>query len=298
MGIQNRDYYREENTGSFFGPSGSGPRQGLTAVGWIIWITAGFFAGQMLIPELTTWFWLSLNGIQSGKLWTLVTYAFLHDRGSLLHIIINMLIFYMIAPDLLHRRGPRELVTVYLASAAFSGLAFLVWAAITGSNIPVVGASGAVNAFVVIFALANPHTKLYLFGLIPMQGVGLVILKIAFDLLPMVLNAQPFGKDVLIAHSAHLGGILFGVLYHLGNWNLTSRWSGGGLPDFRKMLRRKPNLKVHHPPVEDAPDDSRFARRVDALLEKVAQQGEASLTDEERAVLIEASRRARERMSR
>src|SRR5690606_3637512 len=108
--------------------------------------------------------------------------------------------------------------------------------------------------------------------------------------LPMLTSSQPFGMAV--AHSAHLGGIVFGVLYHVFGWNLTAG-RFGSLPDFRKMLRRKPNLKVHQPP----PDDSRFDSRVDALLEKVAQQGEASLTDEERSVLIEASRRARERMS-
>jgi membrane associated rhomboid family serine protease len=307
MGISNRDYYREDPPGRQFG---SRPNAGLSAVGWILAITIAAQFAQWLVPPrpemlqrfgdsapsaFTEFFWLQIDAFQSGHVWGLVTYAFLHDERSLLHILVNMFVFYMVAPDLLQRRGPRELIAVYLASAAFSGAAFLVWAFATNSGNPVVGASGAVNALVVIFALANPKATLYLFGIVPMRGVGLVVVKVLFDLLPMLSNPQPVDGGTLVAHSAHLGGILFGVLYQRFGWYLTSGWRGGlSWSDLRRRFRRKPQLKVHRPPV----DDGRFAERVDELLDKVARQGEASLTDEERGVLIEASRRARERMSK
>src|SRR5690606_12400723 len=101
----------------------SGPRQRMTVVGWIITLTAIAYAAQMLFPAVTEWFGLSLEGIQHGRVWSLVTYAFMHARNTLLHIIVNMLVFYMIGPDLMFRRGSRELIAVYLASAVFSGVA-------------------------------------------------------------------------------------------------------------------------------------------------------------------------------
>jgi hypothetical protein len=107
-----------------------------------------------------------------------------------------------------------------------------------------------------------------------------------------------FGRgspDDRIAHSAHLGGLLFGILYQQSGWRVT-----GWLPEWtrvRKLFRRQPSLRVHRP-AEPEPDfGPDFESRVDALLDKVARSGESSLTTEEREVLMEASRRARNRRS-
>lgn len=94
-----------------------------------------------------------------------------------------------------------------------------------------------------------------------------------------------------IAHAAHLGGYLFGFLYERNNWRLSGLISGVSTNKL-KLPKRRSHLKVYAPEDESADLEA----RVDELLQKVHEQGESSLTDEERALLTEASRRYRTRL--
>jgi hypothetical protein len=148
----------------------------------------------------------------------------------------------------------------------------------------------------IVYALTYPRQIWYFFGVIPIPIWVIAGLTVIFDLHPMLLELS--GERVAdgIAHSAHMGGIVFGALYWKQNWRVTSWLPAGRLGGGKRWFQRRPQLKIHR---ESAPvHDARFDRRVDELLEKVAREGEASLTDEERSILIEASRRARNRMSR
>ena len=82
--------------------------------------------------------------------------------------------------------------------------------------------------------------------------------------------------------------MLFALFYQRRNWRLAPLFERLRMPNLKRALKPKPKLRVYEP---EAPAD--LEGRVDELLAKVAEQGEASLTDEERAELMAASRRYR-----
>jgi len=71
-----------------------------------------------------------------------------------------------------------------------------------------IGASGAVFGILLAFGWLFPHQKIYLYFLIPMPARIFVILYGIFELFFGVAN---FSGDH-IAHFAHLGGMLFGLI--------------------------------------------------------------------------------------
>jgi hypothetical protein len=91
-----------------------------------------------------------------------------------------------------------------------------------------------------------------------------------------------------VAHIAHLGGAAFGAIYFQSGINL-GRFVPGRLSG--SMFRFRPKLRIHDPE-KDARD---LSQKVDQILEKISEQGEASLTKQERRTLEEASRRYQRR---
>jgi hypothetical protein len=130
-----------------------------------------------------------------------------------------------------------------------------------------------------------------LLGLVPVQVKWLCALFIAFDLHPLLLELGGRSSGTGVAHAAHLGGYLFGFLYEHNHWQLSGLMSGLSSSKLR-LPRRRSHLRVFQP--ED--DAGTLESQVDELLKKVHEQGESSLTDKERAILSEASRRYRNRL--
>ena len=183
--------------------------------------------------------------------------------------------------------GRREVLWVYLLGVFLSGVCHLLWQLASGGDAtPMVGASGGVMAVMVLSAIHFPRIKVLLFLIIPVELGKLVVGLVLLD----VLRATGvFGGDTHIAYMAHLGGAAFGYVYFRSGIRLSSGWEGR-LGKFRLWRRRvvRPSVRVYQPPVDG------FDDQVDAVLEKISRQGEASLTDGERDLLMEASRRKRQ----
>lgn len=75
------------------------------------------------------------------------------------------------------------------------------------SNIPTVGASGAVFGILLAFGLMFPDSQIYLYILLPIKAKWFVIGYGVIELLLGIFNTSDH-----IAHFAHLGGMLFGFL--------------------------------------------------------------------------------------
>lgn len=294
MGLETRDYYRSEPPTDAWD---TGPSGGFSAVTWLIIITGGVYIMQLLLGEgFTAWLDLDPAAVLHGELWRLCTYDFLHSRESPWHILWNMYILYVTGRNFEQRRGAREFVAFYLLAGVLSGVLFVLWSLGLGHVNPAIGASGAVVAVMIVYALTYPRQIWYFFGVIPIPIWVIAGLTVIFDLHPMLLELS--GEHVAdgVAHSAHMGGIVFGALYWKQNWRVTAWLPSAGRRGWKQWFQRRPRLKIHR---ESEPvRDGRFDRRVDELLDKVAREGEASLTAEERSILIEASRRARNRLSR
>jgi len=122
--------------------------------------------------------------------------------------------------------------------------------------------------------------------IIPVELGMLIIGLVALDVMRAL---GVFGGETHIAYMAHLGGAAFGYLYYRSGVRLSS--SGVGLVGRLRSWRRRvvqPSVRVYQPPVDGLDD------QVDAILEKISRQGEASLSDRERQLLMEASRRKRQ----
>ena len=289
MGIHDREYYRDESSGFTSRPIGAGMQQ------WPVWkkiiaITVAVFVLQLLFPGLTDWLSLSINSLTSGKIWTLLTYAFAHSRGEIFHILFNMLLLYFFGGRLESMYGSKEFGLLYCASAMFSGLFIILLGAIFHDSIPTIGASGAVLALLIIYALHFPREKIFLFGIVPIEIRWVAGFIIIMDLLPVLSQLGGQASTDNISHAGHLGGALFGYLYFKYRIRLSplvnSITSRGGF----KMPGRGPNLKVYSEESSEKMDSE-----VDRILQKINAEGEASLTRKERKTLKDASKRYKNR---
>jgi membrane associated rhomboid family serine protease len=144
------------------------------------------------------------------------------------------------------------------------------------------GASGGVMGVMILFVLHFPRRMFYIWGIIPLPAWALGAICVLSDL----LGARNQSGDV--AHVAHLAGVAFGATYYLTGLNL------GRLVPQRfgsRLFRMRPSLRIHDP----QQDARNLSEKVDEILEKISQQGESSLTKQERRTLEEASRRYQRR---
>ena len=152
--------------------------------------------------------WLSLIPLAvttGGEIWRLVTYLFLHGQSPL-HIMLNMLILWMFGPEIERVLGRRQFIFYYLLTGVGAGLCSL--AVTPFSPHAVMGASGAMYALLLAFALYFPNQYLLLFFFLPVKAKYLVAGTVVLELLFSLSGVQDG-----IAHVAHLGGMVFGYLW-------------------------------------------------------------------------------------
>jgi membrane associated rhomboid family serine protease len=295
MGIENRDYLKDEErrySGGGFGSQFSGK----SMVVRLIAATVAVFMLQLLMADgrglspVTDWLSLEWPPLfRQGQVWRLLTYAFCHSEQSLLHIVFNMYLLYMIGTIVCSLTGDREFLFFYLAAAIFSGICSIAFYLLMGINATIIGASGAVMAVFMLFAMHYPRQQMLIMGVIPIEVRWLLVLYIIFDGWPVVSMLMGGRQESAVAHSAHLGGLLFGFLYFRWHMRLSAWWDNfaGRLPSPR---RSRKNLKVFNPGTQPTVD---MSEKVDEILAKISREGEASLTPRERKILTQASQNLR-----
>lgn len=141
--------------------------------------------------------------------WQIITYAFLH--GGFAHLFFNMFGLYMFGSELERQWGARRFLTFYFASVVAAALTQLLAAYVSGEQYPTVGASGGIFGLLLGFAVTFPRRKLLLlFPPIPMPAWLFVTL---YGILELTLGVT--GTQSGVAHFAHLGGMLGGLLVML-----------------------------------------------------------------------------------
>ena len=290
MGIYDREYYRNEGPRYLdaFIPSGR-------VCKWLIGLNILFYILQLITKQerdfpVTDWLQMDTDLVLHGQIWRLLTYAFLHSPSLWQHIFFNMLCLWMFGSEIEQLDGSKEFAAFYLVAAVMGGLAFEGQALAQHHATPMLGASGAVTAIMVIYALHYPHRTILLFFFLPVPVWLLVIFQVSQD------SFHLLGKtDEGVAVSAHLGGAVFAAMYFYFHWHITSLW-----PDIKawRRERSRPKLRVYHPEEEAAVPVAAAARsdvdehldaKLDAVLEKLSRHGRESLTDPEREILQRAS---------
>lgn len=238
--------------------------------------------------------WLQLDTgkvVRGGQLWRLITCAFCHDRFDTLHIVFNMLFLFWFGTTLEGMYGSREFLLFYLAGASMASMAHIALALFTGHSHPAIGASGAVMAVTMLYAIHFPRERLFIFGFIPVQIRWVVLFYVLYDLHPVLLTLA--GEEVFsgIAHAAHLGGLSFGFYYSRSGMRI-ERIIGRLRPRSSTRPGPRPGSR---PRVEQPQPAENLGEQVDVILRKIHEQGESSLTKDERDILLSASKKLRKK---
>jgi membrane associated rhomboid family serine protease len=287
--LSDRLYMREPET-----------RGKVSVLTWLICaITAGFILQNALLRWLQLghsmeWmFGLSPAALHAGRVWTLVTYSFLHSPENLLHIVCNLLALYFIGRELLPLLGSKRFLFLYAGAVVIGGA---VWSAVhwhTGDTL--IGASAGVMGLLVVFACFYPNQQMtfLLFFIVPVTlkpkylALGVAIADLfGFIFYEILGRASPID----LAPSAHLGGMAAGWLYfrfvHDADWQMHHDRVSVELP--RWMTRRQRAASAAQPAQAHPGSRGEFRAEVDRILDKINSQGFGALTAEEKRVLDEA----------
>ena len=186
---------------------------------------------------------LHFPGTHSFQWFQPITYMFLHDTHSFAHIFFNMFAVFMFGRSIEATWGPRRYLIFYLVSgigaalvqeavwyfqiqavAANYGFSVMQMVAMNPSanQLVTIGASGAVFGVLLAFGMLFPDVPLYvMFVPIPIKAKYFVIF---YGLVELFMGVANFRGDN-VAHFAHLGGMLFGLLMIL-YWRKKDRSNG------------------------------------------------------------------------
>ena len=202
-----------------------------------------------------------------ARIYQIVTYMFLH--GGIGHIFFNMLTLWMFGTEIERSWGSRRFAWFYTL-AGISG-ALLTLLVKPGQIYPMIGASGAIYGVLVAYWVMFPQRTLYIYFLFPV--------KVMWAIPSLMLLGFLFG-GTHVAHFAHLGGALFGLLYVKVDW----RWAYLGR-QLKGLHYRRQSAKLNR----NRQKAEEVMQRVDALLDKINQVGLDGLSREERKFLEDAS---------
>ena len=144
--------------------------------------------------------------VLSGYVYQPFTYMFVH--GSFNHLLFNMLSLFIFGAMVEKRIGSKEFLLFYLLTGLFSGIVSFISYLLAGTNVILVGASGAIYGVLLMFAVFYPYSVIFIFGIIPVRAPILVILYAIIE-----LSSHVFGRAGNVAHLTHLSGLVFGYLY-------------------------------------------------------------------------------------
>jgi hypothetical protein len=204
--------------------------------------------------------------------------------------------------------GSKRFLFYYLLCGLGAGLIHSIVTLLMGTGAPTVGASGAIMGVMIGFGLTFPDRLIFLMFFLPMRAKYAVLVIAGIDLYMGI-----FGSDD-IAHFAHLGGALIGyLLLKFGDNNvpfpgLSSEFSRPGVGqkpnifNFDRSTRRpQQDPQVIDVRYRDVGQSSRAPAptmnfgddqaRIDAILDKISVSGYQSLTEEEKMILQEASKK-------
>ena len=165
-----------------------------------------FFLTEFAFPRLKVMLSMSpLYVMVNHSYWTFFTYMFVH--GSIAHLFSNMLGLYIFGSIVERNVGSKEFLLYYFLCGTLSGIASYISYRLTGNYfVFLMGASGALYAVILLYAVMFPDSTVMLFGLIPLQAW---VLALGYFVLEF------FGTFVSdgIAHATHLFGLVFGLIY-------------------------------------------------------------------------------------
>ncbi|MCD9575367.1 rhomboid family protein [Flavobacterium soyae] len=249
------------------------------------------FAGAFAYPN-----WLALSSdpqVFLFKPWTFLTYAFFHF--DFLHLLFNMMVLNFASNLFLTFFNQKQYLGLYLLSALFAGVVFVLSFYVLGTSASIVGASAAIMAILVAATTYFPlmNVRLFLFGNVKLWHITAVIL---------ILDLVQLRSGNMGGHISHLAGAFFGFAYIklLQNGTDLSIIVSRTLDFFANLFRKSPTTpftKVHKnykKPTEKTSSrivtKDKTQQQIDEILDKISQSGYDCLTKEEKEFLFKAGK--------
>ena len=206
-----------------FGPGAVTPM-----IRMLIWANVGLFVVRMIVPSVDLFFGLT-PATALGRLWIWQPFTYLFLHGSFMHILFNMLALWMFGTELERLWGSQFFLRYYFVTGVGAGVAVIIASLVPSVfgdmyGIPTIGASGAVYGLLMAYAIYYPTRPLFMFPFpipIPAKYFVLIIGGFAF-----FASINP--TTGVLAHMAHLGGLVVGYIY-------LKRGSGAGLAQFGRF---------------------------------------------------------------
>ncbi|MBE2187949.1 MAG: rhomboid family intramembrane serine protease [Desulfobulbaceae bacterium] len=251
--------------------------------------------------------------------WQLVSYQFMH--GGLWHLFFNMFALWMFGSELEGLWGSKRFLIYYLLAGVGAAIVHMfVTPLITGLSVPTVGASGSVYGILLAFAFTFPNRPIFMFPFfIPIPAKYFVLIFVVIEMISGVSGGSG------IAHFAHLGGALTGFILlkwgdKLGVFKWFSKKSDTYDPGFGTTGAfqsdpysgsRKPNViqvkwaqinqekQVYTNPEPKVETRGKYIIdgeeitqvKIDSILDKISESGYQNLTEREKFILTELSKR-------
>ncbi len=138
---------------------------------------------------------------------TLITYMFLH--GSILHLAGNMIFLWVFGDNVEDCMGHMRFLVFYLLCGIFAGLVHALVS--VPSNIPMIGASGAVAGVIAAYLMLHPRVRVWVLVLwrVPLRVSAGLALGIWIALQIVSVFTDTGGNT---AWWAHIGGLVAGAV--------------------------------------------------------------------------------------
>lgn len=231
-------------------------------------MTPGMFAyWGSLIPE-EVW--------RHGQAWRLVTYMFLH--GGVMHLLFNMLSLWMFGGAVVTQIGQRRFLGLYFTSGILAGLLsalFYFGGLAGGSQVYIIGASGALLGVMFAFAKFFPDVPILVLGIFPVPAKYVVW---GTGIISLLLGVTGVGQ---VAHLTHLFGIAGGWAY--------LKFSEPVVRVIERAAEAHETQKARKAVEQLQSREEFFDSRVDPILRKISRNGMDSLSAQEREILQKAS---------
>ncbi len=221
--------------------------------------------------KFTKLFWLyPPDTVGHLWIWQLFSYMFLHSATDPWHLIFNMLVLWMFGSEVERVLGARKFLTFYFTAGIFAGICGCIFTPST----PIVGASGAIFAIEVAFAMYFPNSTV-IFYIFPMKAKYLVMIFAGLTVFNCLIP-----RPGNVAHFAHLGGLVYGFLFIRYSYRVGDYFKRWQVYQQEKELVNEQEMRA----------------RVDEILDKVNREGLHKLTRKERNYLKNASKRYKKNM--
>ena len=198
-------------------------------------INALFFLADVVLGfkgiDLSNWLGLHYFQASDFAFWQPVTYMFMH--GNFGHLFFNMFALWMFGAAVENYWGVKKFLIYYFVAGVGAAVVYEIWQYIDFNYImhvqdysgvqislketitvdqfmnrfTMVGASGAVYGLLLAFGMLFPNSLIYIYFLIPVKAKWFVLIYGGIEVLYCI-----FASSDGIAHIAHLGGMLFGLL--------------------------------------------------------------------------------------